>query len=483
MIITKMSLPRRTFLRGMGAALALPLLDAMVPAATALARTAAGPTKRLGFIYIPNGANMSKWTPGGDGALDLSPTLSPLAPVRDQVVIPTGLAHRQAEAWGDGNGEHSRASGVWLNGVHPKRTEGADVRAGTTADQIAASALGQDTPLPSLEISLENSFVVGNCDNGYSCVYTNTIAWRSPTTPLPMEHNPRVVFERLFGEGGTTTERLARLREDKSILDAVRDDMTRLERRLGAGDRVRVSQYLDAVREIERRIQRVEAQAGEAALPENLARPVGIPESFDEHARLMFDLQALAFQADITRVFTFLIGREQSAQSYPEIGVPDAHHATSHHQLDPAKLEQYAKINTYHVDLLSSFLQRLQTTPDGDGSLLDQSLILYGGGISDGDQHSHIDLPLILAGRWCRAASGRSPRAVSDRHADDEPAAGDAGQGRRGARTEQFGDSTGRLGSRAVERLKAVAHSAEGVTARVPGSFTGCRGGGTRRRR
>ena len=444
MIITKMSLPRRTFLRGMGAALALPLLDAMVPAATALARTAAAPTKRLGFIYIPNGANMSKWTPAGDGALDLSSTLSPLAPVRDHVVIPTGLAHRQAEAWGDGNGEHSRASGVWLNGVHPKRTEGADVRAGTTADQIAAGALGQDTPLPSLEISLENSFVVGNCDNGYSCVYTNTIAWRSPTTPLPMEHNPRVVFERLFGEGGTTTERLARLREDKSILDAVRDDMTRLERRLGAGDRVRVSQYLDAVREIERRIQRVEAQAGEAALPENLARPVGIPESFDEHARLMFDLQALAFQADITRVFTFLIGREQSAQSYPEIGVPDAHHATSHHQLDPAKLEQYAKINTYHVDLLSSFLQRLQTTPDGDGSLLDQSLILYGGGISDGDQHSHIDLPLILAG----GGAGQLQGGRHVRYPTDTPMTNlllamldKAGV----VHAEQFGDSTGQL--------------------------------------
>ncbi|HJN46501.1 MAG: hypothetical protein CL477_03690 [Acidobacteria bacterium] len=444
MIITKMALPRRTFLRGLGATLALPLLDAMVPAASALAQTAASPTKRLGFIYIPNGANMLKWTPSTDGALELSPILSPLAPVKEHVVIPTGLAHRQAEAWGDGNGEHSRASGVWLNGVHPKRTEGADVRAGTTADQIAAQALGQGTPLPSLEISIENSYVVGNCDNGYSCVYTNTISWRSPTTPLPMEHNPRVVFERLFGEGGTTTERLARLREDRSILDAVRDDMTRLERKLGAGDRVRVSQYLDAVREIERRIQRVEAQADEAELPENLARPVGIPESFDEHARLMFDLQALAFQADITRVFTYLIGREQTAQSYPEIGVPDAHHATSHHQMDPGKLEQYAKINTYHVDLLAGFLKQLQSTPDGDGSLLDQSLILYGGGISDGDQHSHIDLPLILAGGGAGQLEGR--RHV--RYPTDTPMTNlllamldKAGV----VHAEQFGDATGRL--------------------------------------
>jgi hypothetical protein len=444
MIITKLSLPRRTFLRGMGTALALPLLDAMVPAATALAQTAASPTKRLGFIYIPNGANMGRWTPSTDGALDLSPTLSPLAPVRDQIVIPTGLAHRQAEAWGDGNGEHSRASGVWLNGVHPKRTEGADVRAGTTVDQIAAATMGRETPLPSLEISLENSFVVGNCDNGYSCVYTNTISWRSPTTPLPMEHNPRVVFERLFGEGGTTTERLARLSEDRSILDAVREDMARLQQKLGPEDRGRMSQYLDAVREIERRIQRVEAQADEAELPENLARPVGIPESFDEHARLMFDLQALAFQADITRVFTFLVGREQSAQSYPEIGVPDAHHATSHHQLDPAKLEQYAKINTYHVDLLSGFLQRLQSTPDGDGSLLDHSLILYGGGISDGDQHSHIDLPLVLAG----GGGGQLQGGRHVRYPTDTPMANllvsmldKAGV----APAEQFGDSTGQL--------------------------------------
>jgi hypothetical protein len=444
MIITKLSLPRRTFLRGMGTALALPLLDAMVPAATALAQTAASPTKRLGFIYIPNGANMGRWTPSTDGALALSPTLSPLAPVRDQIVIPTGLAHRQAEAWGDGNGEHSRASGVWLNGVHPKRTEGADVRAGTTVDQIAAATMGRETPLPSLEISLENSFVVGNCDNGYSCVYTNTISWRSPTTPLPMEHNPRVVFERLFGEGGTTTERLARLSEDRSILDAVREDMARLQQKLGPEDRGRMSQYLDAVREIERRIQRVEAQADEAELPENLARPVGIPESFDEHARLMFDLQALAFQADITRVFTFLVGREQSAQSYPEIGVPDAHHATSHHQLDPAKLEQYAKINTYHVDLLSGFLQRLQSTPDGDGSLLDHSLILYGGGISDGDQHSHIDLPLVLAG----GGGGQLQGGRHVRYPTDTPMANllvsmldKAGV----APAEQFGDSTGQL--------------------------------------
>ena len=398
MIMSKMSLPRRTFLRGVGATLALPLLDAMVPAGTALAQTAAKPTPRLGFIYIPNGANMAEWTPPGDsGRLELSRCLQPLANVRDHVVIPTGLDHRQAEAWGDGNGEHSRASAVWLNGIHPRRTEGADVRAGTTADQIAAATLGRETPLPSLELALENSFVVGNCDNGYSCVYTNTFSWRTPTTPLPMEHNPRVVFERLFGEGGTEEQRVARLQDDRSILDAVREDMVRLDRSLGAADRSRVTQYLEAVREIERRISRSEAQS-DAALPEVLERPVGIPESFDEHAKLMFDLQALAFQADVTRVFTFLIGREQTSQSFPAIGVPDPHHAMSHHQMDVDRLEKYAMINTYQVSLLAGFLEKLAATPDGDGTLLDQSMILYGGGISDGDQHSHLDLPLILAG-------------------------------------------------------------------------------------
>jgi len=443
MIIKKMSLPRRTFLRGLGTTLALPLLDAMVPAATAIAKTAAKPAPRLGFIYIPNGANMRQWTPAGDGgALTLSRTLQPLAKVQDHVVIPTGLDHRQAEAWGDGNGEHSRASSVWLNGVHPKRTEGADVEAGTTADQIAAAQLGQDTPLPSLELALENSFVVGNCDNGYSCVYTNTFSWRSPTTPLPMEHNPRVVFERLFGEGGTGEQRAARLADDRSILDAVREDMTRLNQTLGAGDRSRVTQYLDAVREIERRIQQAESQS-DTALPEVLERPVGIPESFDQHARLMFDLQALAFQADITRVFTFLIGREQTAQSFPEIGVPDPHHAMSHHQLDVEKLEKYAKINTYQVSLLAGFLEKLQATPDGDGTLLDQSMILYGGGISDGDQHSHMDLPLILAGGGAGTLQGGRHL----KYEDETPMTNllVSMLDKAGVQIDALGDSTGRL--------------------------------------
>jgi hypothetical protein len=399
MIITKMALPRRTFLRGMGATLALPLLDAMVPALSAIARTAASPVKRLGCVYVPQGENMFLWTPKGEGtAFELSPILSPLAPFKDQVIVPSGLAHRMAESMGDGNGEHSRASGVWLNGVHPKRTEGADVRAATTIDQVAARELGKDTPLPSLEVALENSYVVGNCDNGYSCVYTNTISWRTPTTPLPMEHNPRVVFELLFGEGGTSSQRLARMAEDRSILDAVTDDIARLNRSLGNGDRARVDQYLDAVREIERRIQRAEAQAGESTLPPTLDRPVGIPEKFDDHAKLMYDLEALAFQADITRVFTFLIGREQTNQAYPDIGVPDPHHSMSHHGHNAEKLDKYAKIGTYHIALLGYFLEKLKAMPEGDGTVLDNSMILFGSGISDGDQHSHVDLPLVLVG-------------------------------------------------------------------------------------
>ena len=399
MIITQMALPRRTFLKGMGATLALPLLDAMVPALSVAAKAAAAPARRLGCIYVPQGENMFLWTPKGEGtSFELSPILSPLSAFKDQMIIPSGLAHRMAESMGDGNGEHSRASAVWLNGVHPKRTEGADVQAGTTLDQLAAQQIGKDTQLPSLEVALENSYVVGNCDNGYSCVYTNTISWRTPSTPLPMEHNPRVVFELLFGEGGTAQQRLRRMAEDRSILDSVTEDIARLERTLGVGDRVRVDQYLDAVREIERRIQRAEAQAGQSLLPPTLDRPVGIPESFDDHARLMYDLLVLAFQADITRVFSFLIGREQTNQAYPEIGVPDPHHSMSHHGHNREKLEKYAKIGTYHVQLLAYFLEKLRSTPDGDGNLLDRSMILYGSGISDGDQHSHVDLPLVLVG-------------------------------------------------------------------------------------
>src|SRR5262245_40192906 len=324
MIIRKLALPRRTFLRGAGAALALPFLDAMVPALTAMAQTPATPPLRLGWIYVPNGVTVADWTPAATGtAYELTPSLAPLAPFRSQMLVVSGLAHRQAEAMGDGSGDHARASAVWLNGVHPKRTEGADVQAATTVDQIAAQTLGRDTLLPSLELSLEDTFMIGNCDNGYSCAYSNAIAWRTDSTPLPGEANPRVVFERMFSDAPSGSL-AAHLRANRSILDSVNEEIGRLQATLGATDRAKVGQYLDAVREIERRIQRAEARFSVSDLPQP-ARPIGIPETVDEHARLMFDLQALALQADITRVFTFMIGREQSNTVYPASGTNEPH--------------------------------------------------------------------------------------------------------------------------------------------------------------
>src|SRR5438132_1824085 len=335
MFITKMSLPRRTFLRGIGATLALPLLDAMAPALTALAATDARPARRLGFVYVPNGAIQNQWVPATVGAgFELSPTLSSLAPVRDKVLVLSGLAQRQAESWGDGNGDHARGCASWLNGVHPKRTEGAGVQAGTTMDQIAANELGKCTQLPSLELALESQErSLGSCDNGYACVYFNTFSWRTPTSPVPMEIHPRVVFDRLFGDGGNAAKRLADVRRTHSILDSVQQEAARLQRTLGSGDRTRVDEYLDAVREVEQRIQRAERQDGELSL-ELPERPTDIPDTFEAHMRLMFDLQVLADQADITRVTSPLIGREQSGRTYPSIGVGEPHHAVSHHRDD-----------------------------------------------------------------------------------------------------------------------------------------------------
>ena len=442
MFITKTALPRRTFLRGMGVALGLPLLDAMVPAASALANTAAKPVRRLGFVYIPNGAVMTHWQPAGDGRLEeLSPTLSPLAPFQDQVIVPIGLSQKQAEALGDGNGEHSRAGTVWLSGVHPKETEGADVRNGITADQIAAQHIGGDTPLRSLELAMEQTYLIGNCDNGYSCVYTNSISWRTATTPNPHETNPRIVFQRMFGDGGSPEERLAQVQEDRSILDWVTADIAHLQKKLGPSDRSSVNEYLDSVREVERRLQVAERQGRESVL-ELPDRPVGAPESYDEHARLMFDLVALAFRADITRVFVLTLGKEQTNRAYPELGVNGAHHAVSHHQHDPLKFEQGHKINQYHIGLTAHFLKALKATPDGDGNLLDHSLVLHGGGISDANEHSHIDLPLVLVGGAGGVKGGKILR-----HSKDTPMNNLllAMLERAGVHTDKFGDATGRL--------------------------------------
>ena len=443
MIITKMALPRRTFLRGMGATVALPLLDAMVPALSAQSRTAAAPVRRLGFVYIPNGAIMEQWTPAAEGkAFELSAILKPLEGHRDKITVVSNLDSRPAEAAeGEGSGDHARASAVWLSGVHPKRTEGADVRGGKTIDQLAADALGRDTQLRSLEIAAEDFTAVGGCDIGYACSYVNTLSWRTPTTPLPMQTDPRVVFERLFGEGLGAEQRRRQLTQDRSILDAIVGQVGQLQNRLGPGDTARVNEYLDSVREVERRVQNMEARVG--AHIDVPSMPVGVPELYDDHVRLMYDLLALAFQADITRVSTFMLAREASTRTYNHIGVPDPHHAISHHGNAPDKIEKHAKINTYHVSLFGHFLDRLRSTPDGDGTLLDHSLVLYGGCISNGNLHTHGPLPTLLAGGACgQLAGGRHLRTASD-----TPMANLLVSilEKVGVEADRIGDSTGRL--------------------------------------
>jgi hypothetical protein len=455
MMIAKLALPRRTFLRGVGAALALPFLDAMVPALSPIVRTAANPARRLGFVYVPNGMSLNRtvnyWKPQIDdtGAFAFSPILKPLEPFGGYLNVVSGLNHRQAEAFSDGGGDHSRASASWLSGVHPKQAEGADVRAAKTLDQVAADAMGKDTQLPSLELCIDRGDLVGNCDNGYSCVYVNTLSWRSPTTPLPAENNPAIIFERLFGDGGDSANRLRDVQKDRSILDAVSDDVARLTRTLGAADRTRVDEYLDAVREIERRVQRAERQALESPLP-SLERPVGVPEDFAEHVKLMFDLQWLALKADVTRITTFMMGRELGGRSYPELGVPVNHHGLSHHRDDVESLARLARINAYHVQLFAYFVDKLRSTPDGDGNLLDHTTLLYGAGLSNSNEHSHIDLPLAVVG-------GR-PLRQSARHTAAAPGTPMMNLllsllDRVDVPVEQYGDSTGRL---AIEPLAGL---------------------------
>jgi hypothetical protein len=398
--ITKKHLSRRSFIQSVGVTMSLPWLEAMVPAQTPIARTAAKPQVKLGLCMIPHGAVMNNWTPATTGALELSPILSPLAPHKDSVVVLSNLAHAMAgpQGPGDNGGDHTRCPAVFLNGVHPKRTDGADIRAGTTIDQIAAQKIGQDTLLPSLELAVEDySGLVGSCDVGFSCTYMNTISWRSPTSPMPMEINPRVVFTRMFGDGATAAERLQRIESQRSILDAITGQIGRLQGTLGPNDRTRVADYLESVREIERRIQLSERQASnpQLAVPES---PTGIPDDAEEHTKLMFDLMALSFQADITRISTFMMAREVSYRTFPKLGISEAFHPASHHQNNPARLETLAKINTFHVSLVAHLLERLKTTPDGDGTLLDHSLILYGSAMSNSNVHNHAPLPVLIAG-------------------------------------------------------------------------------------
>ena len=404
--ITKKHLSRRTVLRGMGTALALPLLDSMVAAQTPLAKTAANPEIKLGLCFIPHGGVMANWTPESEGAdFKLSRTLTPLEPFKDQVVVVTNLAHKMAAPGGPGDngGDHTRSPAVFLNGVHPKRTDGADIRAGVTIDQIAAQKIGLKTPLPSLELATEDfSGLVGSCDVGFSCAYMNTISWRTPTTPLPMEINPRVVFTRMFGDGANSEERLERISEQQSILDAVMGQVKHLEGHLGPTDRTRVAEYLDTVREIERRIQLAEKQNANSTLAVP-ASPTGIPDDHQAHSKLMFDLMALAFQANITRISTFMMAREVSYRTFPMLGISEGFHPASHHQNNPERLENLTKINTYHVGLMAYFLGKLKATPEGDGNLLDHSLILYGSGMSNSNVHNHAPLPVFVAG----GAAGR----------------------------------------------------------------------------
>ena len=393
MIITKKALPRRTFLKSVQATLALPLLEAMIPAATALAKTAAKPVPRLGFVFVPMGCDHARWTPKGDGTLGkLSPILSPLESVKEQLTVVTNLELENSYP-----GTHDTSNSGFLSSAFAKHTESSDYHLGTTVDQLAARRMGQDSQLPSLELSMDLDPLAGVCNNGYACVYQNCLSWSSPTTPLPAEAHPRVVFERLFGEGGSPEERRAALRSRASLLDSFSHDIARLKKSLASTDRVRIDQYLDSIREVERQIQRAETGAMNNPEPE-LDRPIGVPAAFADHAKLMFDLQALALQGDITRVVTFQLTRELNNRTYPEIGVPDPHHPTSHHGNDPEKLAKIAKINTYHVSLFAQFLEKLKSLPDGDGSLLDHSVYLYGSGIGNPSLHDHENLPILVAG-------------------------------------------------------------------------------------
>jgi hypothetical protein len=445
MIVTKKALPRRTFLRGLGAALSLPLLDAMVPSMTALAATPAGPVRRLGFVYMPMGAHMPEWTPAGAGRLgELSPALRALEPVKEQITVITNTELRNAYP-----GTHATSNAAFLSAATAKWTESSDYYLGTTVDQVAAKQLGRETRLPSLELAMDLLTTVGQCDNGYACVYQNNLSWSSPTTPLPAEAHPRVAFERLFGDGGTSAERLAELRQSASLLDWVRDDIARLQNKLGPGDRSRVNEYLDTVREVERRIQRAEAQTADSHLPD-LDRPVGVPAAYADHARLMFDLQVLALQGDVTRVITFQLARETSTRTYPEIGVPEAHHPLTHNGGDPEKLAKVAKINAFHVSLFAYFLEKLKNTPDGEGSLLDHSMYLYGSGMSNGDKHDHVNLPVLVAG----GGAGKLKGGRHVRYAEATPLANVhlTLLDKAGVRVDSFADSKGKV----VELLEPV---------------------------
>ena len=438
MILTKKALSRRTLLRGLGASISLPLLDAMVPTATAAAKSTAKPVKRLGFIFMPMGCDITRWTPEKGKQLgELSPILQSLEDVKDQVSVLSNMELQPAYP-----GTHATSNSAFLSAARARRTESSDYFLGTTVDQIAARHLGKHTQLPSLEMSMDLMQTVGQCDNGYACVYQNNLSWSSPTTPLPAEAHPRLVFESLFGEGGTPAERREALRKRASLLDSVGEELASLKRELGAGDRSKIDDYLDSVREIERRIQKAESETEDSPLPD-LDRPAGVPASYGDHARLMFELQLLAFQGDITRVTTFQLARETSNRTYPEAGVDDPHHPLTHHGNDPDKIAKMAKINAFHVSLFAEFLEKMKTTEDGEGSLLDHSLLLYGSGMGNPNVHDHQNLPIIVAGGGAGGMKGgrhiefQKPEALANLHLTLLDKAG--------IDIASFGDSSGKI--------------------------------------
>ena len=445
MMIFKKAIPRRTFLRGMGATLALPLLDGMVPAMAAAQNTPARPATRLGIVYVPNGIIMDKWTPAAEGAaFELTPILEPLAPFRDRLLVLSGLNQNEARQLpGEAAGDHPRACAAFLTGVHARQTSGVDIRAGESVDQVAAKELGKQTQLASLELGIENAEVVGSCIAAYSCAYSNTFCWSTPTTPLPMENEPRAVFERLFGDNDSTDPAVRRVRnqEDRSILDFATREVSHLVAAFGPNDRSKLTEYLDSIRDIERRIRMTEEQSSRE-LP-TLNRPAGLPATFTEHAKIMLDLQALAFQVDLTRVFSFVMARETSTRVYTELGLSEGHHPLSHHQGDKIKIAAVEKINLLHTQMLAYFLGKLQTTPDGDGSILDHSMIVYGAGLSDGNLHAHYDLPtLVVGGGGGRLKTGRHLRYPQDTPMTNLYL---TMMDKLGIQMEKFGDSSGKL--------------------------------------
>jgi hypothetical protein len=443
MIVMRKHLPRRTFLKGMGAAVALPMLDAMTPA---FARAAALPKAplRLAFTYVPNGVTMADWTPKGEGAgFEYSRVLKPLERFREDTLVLSGLGHHNGNALGDGPGDHARAAASYLTGVHPRKTAGADIQNGISVDQIAAQHLAQYTRFPSLELGCDDSRTVGNCDSGYSCAYTNSLAWRGPATPMPPETNPRLVFERLFGDIDTALPpetRARRLRYRRSILDLVGERTMRLSSDLGASDRRKLDEYLSSIREIERRIERAEQDL--TGLTPRIDKPTGIPVEYADYVNLMFDLQVIAFQTDLTRIVTMMMGREGSLRTYSEIGVPDPHHPLTHHRGNAEWIERVTKVNTHHVELFAGFIEKLKATPDGDGTLLDHSMIVYGSGLSDGNKHIHEDLPVLIVG-----GGGDFRRGTHVVYPSETPMTNLylTVLDRMGVPAEQVGDSTGKI--------------------------------------